>query len=415
MKLPAYSFGTGDRFCQQGKAQLEAIIQANKLGIPLVPVWNKSNREHLIVHTTPESTRSEADESVAALGWTGPYYVDADHINLGNVDPFIDSSDFFTMDVADYIGKKAAENEISEFIRSCEPFLGTLSIPGVEGHFPITDELVGYVADNFLFAIKEAGKIYMHILEKKGPEEFIPEISMDETARAQTPPEMFLILKAVADEKIPVQTIAPRFTGRFNKGVDYAGPLLQFEQEFEQDLLVIDYAVKEFGLPENLKLSIHSGSDKFSIYPIMGKLIKKHGKGIHVKTAGTTWLEEVIGLAESEGEGLKIARAIYEMAYERRDELCKPYATVIDIDSSRLPSPVEVRSWAGVKFAGSLRHIPDHPDYNPHFRQLIHVGYKVAVDMGDPFYDSLKENKRIVAENVRENLLERHIKRLFLQ
>ncbi|MBL7113433.1 MAG: hypothetical protein ISS19_15960 [Bacteroidales bacterium] len=414
MKIAKYSFGTGDRFCHQGKAQLEAIIKANEQGIPLVPVWNKSNREHLIVHTKPEQTRKEADESVAALGWTGEYYVDADHINMGNVDPFIDSSDFFTIDVADYIGKKAEEDEISDFINSCKPYLGELSIPGVDEQFSISEYLVESIADNFLFAIKEAGKIYRHIRREKGSDDFIPEISMDEVEDPQTPVEMFLILKAIANEGIPVQTIAPKFTGRFNKGVDYVGALLQFEKEFEQDLLVIDFAIKEFGLPENLKLSVHSGSDKFSIYPILGRLIKKYDKGIHIKTAGTTWLEEVIGLALSEGQGLKIAKEIYSSALARKDELCQPYATVINIDYSRLPLPDEVNTWTGVQFANALRHIPDHPDYNLHFRQLIHVGYKVASDMGDKYYTALKENAEIIAENVKKNIFDRHIKRLFL-
>jgi hypothetical protein len=414
MKIAKYSFGTGDRFCHQGKAQLEAIMKANELGIPLIPVWNKSNREHLIVHTTPEQTRKEADESVDALGWTGEYYVDADHINMGNVDPYIDSSDFFTIDVADYIGKKASDNEISAFVSSCKTYLGELSIPGVDETFLITEDLVESIAGNFLFAIREAGKIYRYIAEKKGADNFIPEISMDEVENPQTPVEMFFILKAIADEGIPVQTIAPKFTGRFNKGVDYVGALLQFETEFEQDLLVIDFAVREFGLPENLKLSVHSGSDKFSIYPVMGKLIKKYDKGIHVKTAGTTWLEEVIGLAVSEGKGLKIAKEIYSEAYTRKDELCQPYATVIDIDYSRLPLPEEVNGWTGDHFANVLRHIPDHPEYNLHFRQLIHVGYKVASDMGDKYYAALKENTKIIADNVKENIFERHIKRLFL-
>jgi hypothetical protein len=414
MKIAKYSFGTGDRFCRQGKAQLEAIIKANELGIHLVPVWNKSNREHMIVHTTPEQTRTEADESVAALGWTGEYYVDADHINMGNVDAYIDSSDFFTHDVADYIGKKAEDDEISTFVYSCEPYLGNLSIPGVEEQFTITKELVESIASNFLFAIKEAGKIYRHIREKKESDEFIPEISMDEVEDPQTPVEMFFILKAIADEGIPAQTIAPKFTGRFNKGVDYVGALLQFEKEFEQDLLVIDFAIKEFGLPENLKLSVHSGSDKFSIYPIMGRLIKKYDKGIHEKTAGTTWLEEVIGLAAAEGDGLKIAKEIYVSAFERKDELCQPYATVINIDYSRLPLPDEVNGWTGEQFANALRHIPDHEDYNLHFRQLIHVGYKVASDMGDKYYNALKDNVEIIAENVKENIFDRHIKRLFL-
>ena len=104
MKLGKYSFGVGDRFNHQGKAQLKALIEATRKGIEVTPVWNKSNREHNIVHSEPQGTRAEADEAVKTLGWQGAYFVDADHINLTNVDRFIAHSDFFTLDVAMYIG-----------------------------------------------------------------------------------------------------------------------------------------------------------------------------------------------------------------------------------------------------------------------------------------------------------------------
>ena len=73
---------------------------------------------------------------------------------------------------------------------------------------------------------------------------------------------------------------------------------VQFEKEFNDDLAVIAFAVKRYGLPENLKLSVHSGSDKFSIYGAIRRALKRHNAGLHIKTAGTTWLEELIGLAE---------------------------------------------------------------------------------------------------------------------
>jgi hypothetical protein len=217
----------------------------------------------------------------------------------------------------------------------------------------------------------------------------------------------------IADQKIPAQTIAPKFTGRFNKGVDYAGDVNQFAREFEQDVLVIDYAVKTFGLPENLKLSVHSGSDKFSIYPVMAEIIQKYDKGLHLKTAGTTWLEEVIGLAVAGGEALEAAKEIYIKALGRKEELCAPYADVIQIDDRQLPNPEEVSAWSSVKFADTLRHIPGHPDYNPNLRQLIHVGYKVASEMGDRYTDLLKLHKDVIGQCVEENIYDRHLKRLF--
>jgi tagaturonate epimerase len=413
MKIGKYSFGIGDRFAQQGEAQLKAIMMAKDAGIDIVPVWNKSFREHSIIGTSPIDTRKEADAAVKALGWTGQYVVDADHINLKTVESYVDTSDFFTLDVADYIGTKADDKAIDAFVANNNKYLGKLSIPGISESFDVTEGLLRKLAGKFLFAIQEAAKIYQYIESKKGKGNFITEVSMDEVDEPQVPVEMFFILSMIADENIPAQTIAPKFTGRFNKGVDYVGDTKQFAREFEADLMVIDFAIKEFGLPETLKLSVHSGSDKFSIYPIMGELIKKYDKGIHVKTAGTTWLEEMIGLAMAGGDALEMAKSIYKEAIQDVTKLCAPYATVIDIDESKLPSAAEVEGWSGEKFASTLRHIPGHPDYNPNFRQLIHVGYKLAANLGDKYINMLRANKEIVGQQVTENIFDRHIKRLF--
>ena len=378
MTIGKYSFGIGDRFSHEGVNQLKALIKAQEqFGVSFVPVWNKSNREHIIIGTEPDEVRKEADAAVKALGYKGQYFVDADHINLGNVDKFIAASDFFTIDVADYIGKE------------------------------------GSLEERFLPAIKEAGKIYRHIASVKGAGNFVTEVSMDEVDAAQSPEELRYILCELAKEQVPLQTIAPKFTGRFNKGVDYRGDLAQFEKEFEQDLQVIRECVKEYGLPENLKLSIHSGSDKFSIYPIMGRLIRKYDAGIHIKTAGTTWLEEIIGLAVADEKGLALAKKIYAGALGRMEELAVPYATVIDINPEELPSADEVEAWDAQLFARAMRHNSEDPLFNPSFRQLIHVSYKIAAELGDEFYPALEKYADAIGKEIEANLCERHISRLF--
>lgn len=414
IKIDKYSFGVGDRFAHEGVAQLKALIKAEQeFGVHFVPVWNKSNREHQIVHTVPMETRKEADAAVAALGYTGQYFVDADHINLNNVDGFIEASDFFTLDVADYIGEKAPATDIDAFLEANKRFIGKVEIPGIAEPFEVTEAQAREIAERYLFAVQEAGRIYRHIAEKKGEGTFVTEVSMDEVNDPQTPIEILFILSAIAAEKIPAQTIAPKFTGRFNKGVDYRGDVAQFEKEFEQDLLVIDYAVKEFGLLDNLKLSIHSGSDKFSIYPIMGRLIKKYDKGIHIKTAGTTWLEENIGLAVADPEALELAKKIYINALNRMEELTVPYATVIDVDVNALPSAEEVATWDAETYARTMRHNQADPLYNPSFRQLIHVSYKIAAELGDEYYPALEKHTEVIGQQVIENIVDRHIKILF--
>ncbi len=412
--LGKYSFGIGDRFSHEGKAQLSALIEgAGKFPFEFVPVWNKSNREHQIIGTEPSDTRREADEAVKALGYGKSYFVDADHINMSNVDRFVDSSDFFTIDVADYIGKPADATSTTEFVRNNMKYSGTLRIPGIEEPFSVDRNLLEILAGKYLFAAQEAGRIYRHIADRKGADNFVTEVSMDEVDAPQTPIEIFFILSALAQEGIPAQTIAPKFTGRFNKGVEYVGDTAQFEKEFREDLLVIDYAVKEFGLPQGLKLSIHSGSDKFSIYPIMGRLIRQYDKGIHIKTAGTTWLEENIGLALADAKALELAKKIAISALGRMEELCIPYATVIDINPANLPTAEQIASWSGEQYARALRHNQQDPLYNPDFRQLVHVSYKIAAEMSSEFYADLERNADVVAQQVKENILDRHIARLF--
>lgn len=413
MKLGKISIGMGDRFAHQGEAQLRAVIRANQQGLDINPVWNKSNREHTYVHSHPSDVRKEADAAVAALNFSGNYFVDADHINLNTVAPFVETADFFTLDVATFIGKPSAEEDVAAFVQSCQKYLGDLHIPGMKAPLHVTNDLLIEIAGKFLAAAQQASEIYQYLVDKKGKDTFVTEVSMDEVESPQTPVYLLFILKMLADKGVPAQTIAPKFTGRFNKGVDYVGDLNQFATEFEEDVLVIDYAVKEFGLPEELKLSVHSGSDKFSIYPIIADIIKKHDKGLHLKTAGTTWLEEVIGLAVAGGDGLDCAKEIYARSYDHQAELCAPYADVIDIDGAKLPSVEEVRGWSSEKFANTLRHIPGHPDYNLNFRQLIHVAYKVAADMGDDYYNLLKKHAVVIGQCVEENIYERHLKRLF--
>ena len=121
-QLTKYSMGVGDRFGQQGRAQLEAFrLLAQRERVSVSPVWNKSNREHTIIGTRPEAVRCEADAAVRGAGWTLPYYVDADHISLKNVDGFVAASDFFTLDVADYIGETMEEGDIYGFVSRSTP------------------------------------------------------------------------------------------------------------------------------------------------------------------------------------------------------------------------------------------------------------------------------------------------------
>jgi hypothetical protein len=412
--LAKYSIGVGDRFAHQAKPQLHACRMAAEHGVEVIPVWNKSNREHTIIGSTPASTRAAADEAVRALGWSKPYYVDADHINLKTVDKFVEACDFFTIDVADWLGRPCEAASVQAFVEAHAELLGKLLIPGVAHPFRIERGFMVDVANKYLAAVQEAGRIYRQIEEKKGKRQFITEVSMDETDSPQAPAELLIVLVAMADEGIPIQTIAPKFTGRFDKGVDYVGDLGKFAEEFSSDVAVIAFAVRHYGMSSNLKLSVHSGSDKFSLYGPIHRALKKFDAGVHLKTAGTTWLEELIGLAEAGGEGLELAKEIYAQAYAQREDLCAPYAAVINIDPARLPRPQLVAKWSPEQFVSALRHEPKCPAYNPSLRQLLHVGFKVAARMGTRYLNLLSVMETSIAKNVTRNLFERHLKPLFI-
>lgn len=414
MFLQPYSIGIGDRFGRQGAAQLDALQRAQADGVMITPVWNKSNREHQIIGTMPADTRRAADQAVRARNWGSAYFVDADHIGLKNVGAFLNVCDFFTLDVAEFIGQPPDPADLAAFNKNLRQFVGRLTIPGLDADMDVTAAKIEQVGNKYLVAMKAAARLYRYIAAAKGTSAFVTEVSMDECDTPQSPLELLLILAALAADHVPVQTLAPKFTGRFNKGVDYFGDVEQFVREFEMDLAVVRYAREQLGLPASLKLSVHSGSDKFSLYAPMYRALKRFDAGLHLKTAGTTWLEELIGLASVGGEGLILAGDIYEQALARFDELCQPYATVIDIDRRRLPAIAEVRGWSGERFAATLRHDERCTCYNPHFRQLLHVGYKIAAEMGDRYLSALTRFEPMIAANVTANLWERHICPVFL-
>ena len=406
--IEKYSFGTGDRFGRQGVAQIAAFRKAREKGVTAAIVWNKSNREHTLIGTGPSDQRAAADNAIKASGWDGPYHVDADHIGLASVDRFARYCDFFTLDVADFIGKPADPDAVEAFVKRHGDLPSSSTLP-----VRLDPAALRAAANHYLYAVGEAARTYRRICELRKGDDFVTEVSMDETETPQSAAELAVILAALADESVPVQTIAPKFSGRFNKGVDYIGDVSSFLHEFEIDVRLVAWASSALGLPKSLKLSVHSGSDKFSLYKGIGKIIRREGAGLHLKTAGTSWLEEIVGLAEAGGDGLAIAKEVYRSAFESFDEVVGPYAAVVDIERGRLPRPAEVDRWDGPTLAAAIRHVKSEPRFNPHMRQLVHVAFRVAAKMGSRYLEALAKNEASVSRNVTANLWERHLAPLF--
>jgi len=407
--IEKYSIGSGDRFGRQGVAQLAAFKKAREKGVTAAIVWNKSNREHVIIGTEPSDQRAAAERAIKETGWDGPYHVDADHIGVATVDRFAPYCDFFTLDVADFIGKPADPDAVEAFLKRHKGLLSSSVLPA-----RLDLAAMRAAANRYLCAVGEAGRTYRRICELRKGDDFVTEVSMDETETPQSPAELAVILSALADEGVPVQTIAPKFSGRFNKGVDYVGDVSAFFQEFTADVRVVAWASSALGLPRSLKLSVHSGSDKFRLYEGIGKIIRKEGAGLHLKTAGTTWLEEIVGLAEAGGDGLAIAKEVYRKAFESIDEVVGPYAAVVDIDRDKLPTPADVDRWDGPTLAAAVRHVESDPRFNRHMRQLVHVAFRVAAKMGSRYLEALAKHETSVSRNVTANLWERHLAPLLL-
>ena len=165
--LPHFSIGVGDRFAHQAKPQLEACIQALEAGVTVIPVWNKSNREHTIIGSVPEETRAAADRAVSELKWTLPYFVDADHVNLNTVDRFVTSCDFFTIDVADEIGQAASEEEVRSFASQHPELFQSVVVmePSADSLLPPRrGEAAHYAREEMM------GAIHRLMVKKKQPE-----------------------------------------------------------------------------------------------------------------------------------------------------------------------------------------------------------------------------------------------------
>jgi hypothetical protein len=411
--IAKYTLGHGDRFGRQGVAQLQAVMDARAEGFAVCPVWNKSMREHTLVGSKPQSTRDEADAAVQQLGYTGSYYVDADHINMETVDAFLPCSDFFTLDVAGKLGRPPASAETVMRYHAALAALGEVRIHPAASPLIYDEAVAAELIQAYGGAVEAAGMLYKKILLARPDGLFVVEVSMDETDAAQGAKELLAILCLLALEDVPVQTIAPKFTGRFNKGVDYVGDIGAFRDEFEADLLAVRYAVDRFGLPETLKLSIHSGSDKFNLYPVIRALIEKYDAGVHLKTAGTTWLEEVAGLAEAGGAALAFVQQLYVDALGHYEELVAPYATVLDINRAQLPSAAQSRSWTSEQLVAMVAHEPDAPLFNADLRQFFHVAYKLAAQAGETYFQLLERHAAIINLRVRDNLFNKHIRHIF--
>ncbi|WP_339226887.1 tagaturonate epimerase family protein [Oceanobacillus sp. FSL K6-2867] len=377
------TMGLGDRLGLASPGHIETL--RNRKIKPILA--QQSIRELNLTNRTMTDIVDAASFAVFQEGYKGGFGADGDHLKEeSDIEHALSiGMSMLTLDCSDYIDNhisSATPDEIRNAYMELpaetkdyyeKNYLNkTFDLTGISLTF---DELE--LMKNVLVYGKAIGYM-VHVYNtyiNKEERDIDFEISIDETETITSPAEHFFVANELKLNQVDVTSLAPRFCGEFQKGIDYIGDIEQFEKELREHALIATY----FGY----KLSIHSGSDKFAVFPI----IAKHTKGIlHVKTAGTNWLEAVRVIANTKPD---LYRRMHVFALENFEEALKYYHVTPDLESIR-----------------PLENVTDEqlPEYmnNDAARQVFHVTYGLLLtakdDQGsylfkDEFFQALDEQE----------------------
>jgi hypothetical protein len=287
------SFGFGDRLGIATPGHVEAMKRAGAGMAAIFP--QQSIREMTRTNRTPEQVMADAMNGAKESGWKGPIGADADHLKTKkDVDITAAAGfTFFTIDPSDYVDQKANDYSLDEVDEKYAEIAGTISwfddyvgttveLPS-GGNLELTELICKRTAIKYGRAIKEAialGKYIAKVSKKLGRDHEI-ELSVDETEQATSFGEHYIIAHQCKKAKLNLVSLAPRFIGSYEKGIDFKG-----DREVLSLSLRHHAAIAELLGP--YKLSLHSGSDKLSMYTMFAHATKGR---FHVKTAGTSYLE----------------------------------------------------------------------------------------------------------------------------
>jgi tagaturonate epimerase len=339
------SFGFGDRLGLATPGHIKALhelaLPVDSIGI--APIFaQQSVRENTRTGRTPRQVMDDALWGVFQEGWRLPWGADADHLKqVSDLPPFVEAGySFFTVDPGEHVDP-AADSDPEDVLLSK---ISSQAWDEIEG-LPLTTEQVverylGFchaqdltcdpeqlrlsalrAAAKYGRAVLHMIKMYRALCELK-PGGFDFEVSVDETDSPTTTLEHFYIASSLKHFQVRMTSLAPRLPGRFEKGVDYIGDLAALEVELAHQAAVL----RHLG---GYKLSLHSGSDKFSLYPL---LVRLAGRAVHVKTAGTSYLEALRAAAQHEPA---LFRQILELACLRYAEDRRTYH--VSAEQERLP------------------------------------------------------------------------------
>ena len=369
------SFGFGDRLGLATPGHIQALRAVSTLPA-IAPIFaQQSVRENTRTGRTPQQVMDDALWGVFQEGWRTPWGADADHLkHPGDIPPFIAAGyTFFTIDPGEYVDSAADSDsiEVLEGKIAAQPWQEILSQGEIESQPSLAAEFPSFCAahnldcqqDQLALAARRAqakyGGAVIHIvrmyraLQALQPGLFDFEASVDETATPTSVLEHYYIASQLKRFGVRFTSLAPRLPGQFNKGVDYIGDLAALEAEIEKHVAVM----RQVG---GYKLSLHSGSDKFSVYPI---LARHAGSAVHVKTAGTSYLEALRVVAQVDPP---FFRQLLELARQRYAIDRQSYH--VAAEEERLPAPDSIPE---ASLAGLL------DDF--HVRQALHVTFGSAL------------------------------------
>lgn len=347
-----FTFGVGDRL---GLATPGHIRVFRELGG--TPVFaQQSIRELNLTNRTFDDVLDAATFAVYREGFTAGYGADGDHLKTPDEVRYALSSGYtmVTLDCSEHI--RGDVNTLSGAAVKIE--YAKVKNADVEKRylgrrFAVGGETLTYNEEDFMRmyliyggAVDFAERIFNEFFKGENAPDF--EMSIDETSTPTTPLQHYFIASELIRRGVAVKTIAPRFCGEFQKGVDYVGDLKQFEKEYVEHTAIADH----FGY----KLSVHSGSDKFSVFPIVGRVSNLH---VHVKTAGTNWLEAMRVVAQKDPA---LYRQVHKYALTRFADAKKFYHVTTDL--TKIP---DVDTLSDSALDGLFE--------ENNARQLIHITY----------------------------------------
>ena len=303
------SFGFGDRLGLATPGHIAAVR-----GTQFAPIFaQQSVRENTRTGRTPQQVMDDARRAVDAAKWDGPWGADADHLKtVEDLPPFVEAGyTFFTVDPGEYVDNAAdsdppdvLKRKVAAFINWDQLSMLYLDQNGEQAWGDFEAVSLQRAMVKYDRAIQHAASMFERLSDLTDAFDF--EVSVDETDSPTTPLEHFFIANELTRLGVRFTSLAPRFIGRFEKGVDYIGDLNTLDTELARHAAVTAH----FG---TYKLSLHSGSDKFSVYPLVAKY---WGERIHVKTAGTSYLEALRVLASHEPDLFLKIYALGRECYE---------------------------------------------------------------------------------------------------